>query len=185
MHMVDGIHQIGNHAESLLRSDNRKIDGKKSATEVNVDYKISLLKESLTTVTYNRAAKIESNDLTGVTDLRDLVSRLLERQGVTFQAAMDGAPVEIDDETRAEARALIADDGFWGIDQTSDRIFQMAVSNAGGDMGKFEQIKSAVEKGFDMAREALGGTLPDISLKTFDAVMEKLENWSNGGSDNG
>jgi hypothetical protein len=91
---------------------------------------------------------------------------------------MAGETVEIDDETRAEAQALIAEDGYWGVEKTSERIFQFAVANAGGDIQKLEEIKAAVGKGFDMAKEALGGELPEISMKTFDAVMEKLNDWA-------
>jgi hypothetical protein len=54
----------------------------------------------------------------------------------------------------------------------------MAVANAGGDTEKFDQIKAAIEKGFEMAKETLGGTLPEISMDTYDAVMEKLDNWA-------
>ena len=57
-------------------------------------------------------------------------------------------------------------------------IFEMAVANAGGDAEKLEQIKSAIDKGFDMAKEALGGTLPEISRNTYDAVMKKLDSWA-------
>jgi hypothetical protein len=35
-----------------------------------------------------------------------------------------------------------------------------------------------VDKGFNEALEAFGGTLPEISYKTYDAVMEKLDAWA-------
>jgi hypothetical protein len=31
-----------------------------------------------------------------------------------------------------------------------------------------------------MAAQALGGSLPDISSQTYDAVMEKLDAWAQG-----
>lgn len=176
--MVQGIDQLGNNVERLLQTEERKSATKTPDSKVKIDYKISIEKETLTAVTYNRSAKIETGDVDGVTDLRELVTRLLERQGVTWQAAMDGETVEIDEETRAEAQALISDDGYWGIEQTSDRIFQFAVANAGGDVRKLDQIKAAVQKGFDMAKEVLGDAMPEISIKTFDAVMGKLDDWA-------
>ena len=56
-------------------------------------------------------------------------------------------------------------------------MFEMAAANAGGDTEKLEEVKAAIDRGFEMAREALGGTLPGISLDTYDAVMEKLDSW--------
>jgi hypothetical protein len=64
------------------------------------------------------------------------------------------------------------------VEKTSDRIVQFAIAAAGNDPGKLEAIKAAVEKGFAMASDALGGALPEISLKTHDAIMEKLDAWA-------
>jgi hypothetical protein len=75
---------------------------------------------------------------------------------------------------------LIAEDGYFGVEQTSDRIFETAVALAGNDPEKLEQIRAGIDKGFEMAAQALGGTLPDISTRTYDAVMEKLDAWANG-----
>lgn len=176
--MVQGIQGPGSDISGLTRPDNTKRKSQSVDLQLKVDYKVSLQKETLTAVTYTSAAKIEAGDLNGVTDLRTLVARLLERQGITWKAAVGGETVEIDDETRAEAQALIAEDGYWGVKQTSERIFQLAVTNAGNDPAKLDQIKAAVEKGFDMAKEALGGTLPEISMNTFEAVMEKFDSWT-------
>ena len=182
--MVEEIKGSGDLQSSLMMMESQKAKGKKVDGEIKVDYKLSLKKKMVETLTYSRTGRVESENLDdGVTDLRELVARLLERQGVTWEAAMAGEPVEIDDETRAEAQALIADDGYWGVEQTSDRIFQFAVANAGGDPAKLNQIKAAVENGFDMAKEALGGMLPEISLKTHEAVMEKLDKWEAEGSE--
>lgn len=176
--MVQEIKGVGSDPGVIQQTVEKKNKAVKVDAGIKVDYKVSFQKETLTAVTYSRAAKIETVDFTGITDLGDLVARLLERQGVTWEAALGGETVEIDDETRAEAQALIADDGYWGIEQTSDRIVSSAVANAGNDPTRFEEIKEAVTRGFEMARKALGGTLPEISIKTFDTVMEKLEKWA-------
>jgi hypothetical protein len=55
---------------------------------------------------------------------------------------------------------------------------KFAVSAAGNDPSRLDQIKEAVTEGFRQAEEAFGGTLPDISYKTLDKVMEKLDNWA-------
>lgn len=149
----------------------------KSKTEA-VDYTLSFQKEVVETLTYSRTATINLQPLGDAPGFEDLLSRLLQRQGMTYEEALGGKAVAIDPETRAEAQALIAENGYWGVEKTSERIFQFALAGAGGDPARLEEIRAAVSKGFDMAREALGGMLPEISLKTVDAVMARLDDWA-------
>lgn len=177
--MIQGVGNTGSGIDSLLQSVRQTSKPNKANTGNKADDTITFGKETDAAITYNRTAVIDATyDANAGVDLKDLVYRLRRRQGITWEAAMAGEPVEIDEEARAEARALIAEDGYWGVKQTSERIFQMAVANAGGDTNKLDQIKAAIDKGFDMAKEAFGGTLPEISLNTYDAVMEKLDAWA-------
>ena len=43
---------------------------------------------------------------------------------------------------------------------------------------RLDEIRVAIEKGFQMAAKALGGTLPGISMKTYDAATKKLYAWA-------
>jgi len=38
-------------------------------------------------------------------------------------------------------------------------------------------MKAAIDKGFQMASKALADYLPEISMKTYDAITEKLDAW--------
>jgi hypothetical protein len=86
--------------------------------------------------------------------------------------------VDIESLTPEEAQKLVAEDGYFGVEQTSERIFQNAVSIAGGDPARLDAIMQGIEEGFAEAEKAFGGTLPDISYETRDAVMEKLNQWA-------
>ena len=66
------------------------------------------------------------------------------------------------------------------MEQTADRIVQFAISISGNDPSRLEEIKVSIDKSFQMASKALGGTLPDICMKTYDAVMDKLNAWAEG-----
>ena len=118
--------------------------------------------------------------------LQSLVEKLIAQQ-----AAADGkvndiwnmlrtGQVEVDPETRAQAEADISEDGYWGVKQTSDRIVEFAQALAGDDPAKLEEMKDAFLKGFKMAEETWGGELPEISQKTYDAVLEKFDKLING-----
>jgi hypothetical protein len=173
---IQGSAAIGSTNPANSPADTAQV--KKAAQTEAVDYKISLNKEIVSTLTYERTGSISSQSRNEVVSLEELLSRLFERQGVTYEEARSGETVEIDPQTRAEAQELISEDGYWGVNKTSERIFEFATAGAGEDPTKLEAIKAAIDKGFDMAAKSLGGSLPDISSKTYDAVMKKLDAWA-------
>lgn len=110
--------------------------------------------------------------------LRELVIRLLERQGMSAdRLKQEGPEVKVDDEARAELNALLGSDGELGIEKTSDRIVDFAIALSGGDKEKAGLLRDAIQQGFDEAEKALG-SLPEISQKTYDRVMEKFDAWA-------
>lgn len=106
-------------------------------------------------------------------NLRKLVEDLLRQQGMRLQA---DAPL-IDDETINAAKQAVSEEGDYGVEALSDRIVQFAIAVSGGDKAKFAELKSAIDEGFSAAKETLGGELPEISQKTYEATMKKLEQW--------
>ena len=111
--------------------------------------------------------------------LREIVSRMFRDQGIaTVVDAGGGTKVDIAAMTPDEAEALVADDGYWGVDKTSDRIVAFATGVAGNDPAKLEEIKEGVRRGFKLAGKDFGMALPEISRQTFDATMEKLDRWA-------
>ena len=109
-----------------------------------------------------------------------MLAEILEKQGITIRIASEDSSIDFRDLTPEKARELISDEGYLGVEQTSDRIVQFALSIIGNDPDRLEEIKASINKGFQMASKALGGTLPDISIKTYDAVMNKLNAWAEG-----
>ena len=81
----------------------------------------------------------------------------------------------VDAATKAQAEADIAEDGYWGVKQTSERILDFAKTLAGDDQEKLEKMRAAFEKGYAQAEKTWGGELPDISKRTFDAVMKGFD----------
>ena len=116
---------------------------------------------------------------------RSLVEKLILGQGNAIGTADDiwsflrTGNFTVDAATKAQAQADIAEDGYWGVEQTSDRIVDFAKALSGGDPDKIEELKSAFLKGFKQAEETWGGKLPEISKRTYDAVLEKFDAWAN------
>ena len=115
---------------------------------------------------------------------RSLVEKIMLGQGNAIGTADDiwsflrKGDFTVDAATKAQAQADIAEDGYWGIEQTSDRIIDFAKALTGGDPDKIEEMKEAFEKGFKQAEKTWGGELPEISKKTYDAVFEKFDAWA-------
>lgn len=81
----------------------------------------------------------------------------------------------VDAETKQKAQEAISEDGYWGVKQTSDRIVSFATALAGDDTNALEKMRDAFIKGYKQAEKTWGGELPDISKRTYDTVLEKLD----------
>lgn len=104
--------------------------------------------------------------------------QLLQKQGLSFEDVAQGEkPFVVDEETLLEAQAAVEEGGPFSPENVSDRIVEFAKAISSGNKSKFELLKGAIEEGFGAAAKALGGELPEISRKTYDLVMEKLDKW--------
>jgi len=112
-------------------------------------------------------------------NLKRMVEELLKRQGMTWQDADSGKEFTVDETARTQAQAQIADGGDLSPEKVSDRIVEFAKTLSGGDKTKFDTLKRGIEDGFKEATRILGGKLPEVSQKTYDLVMEKLDKWAN------
>ena len=110
--------------------------------------------------------------------LMDLVQKMINGQGLAQNKAdsiwtlLREGKLNPDAATREQAIKDISEDGYWGVNQTSQRILDFAKALTGGDPKKIDEMQRAFEKGFKMAEKTWGGKLPEISQKTFEAVID-------------
>lgn len=129
----------------------------------------------------NMIAKLKADADARTSQLQSLVEKMLTKQGQTYGNANDmwsilaSGKFTVDPATKLQAQADIAEDGYWGVSQTSQRILDFAKALTGGDPSQIEKMRSAFEKGFKMAEKKWGGSLPDISQKTYDAVQKGFD----------
>lgn len=128
-------------------------------------------------------ARLKADAEARTAQLRDLVQKMMSQQGAKIGQADDmwkflaGGNYTVTPEVKAQAQADIAEDGYWGVEQTSDRILEFAKGLVGDDPEKAELMRNAFIKGFKAATKSWGKELPDISHKTYDAVMKKFDEW--------
>lgn len=116
--------------------------------------------------------------------LKQLVIKTLEDQGVASKITTDAGEIDLGSLTPESAQELISEEGYFGVEKTSQRIVDFAINAFGADPTKLTQITDAIEKGFQEAAAVFGGQLPEISHQTYAAVMEKLDNFAGKTAEN-
>ncbi len=140
---------------------------------------------------YDRDAivsKLKADQQARAESMRSLVEKLFTQQGNKYNTAnsknLSGlfkqAAAMADPATIAQAQQDISEDGYWGVNKTSDRLVSMAIALSGGNTEKADEMMEAIKKGFDRATAAWGDDLPDICQRTLDATEQKMEDWKSG-----
>lgn len=193
---INSINNYASAATSTVATDSKasskKTESSKNDTAAGVIYeKGSSDKSSSSQKTQNSAliAKMKADSDNRISQLRGIVEQMMSKQGAAIGKADDmwsflaGGNFTVSADVKAQAQADIAEDGYWGVNQTSDRILDFAKALSGNDKSKAQELADAFKKGFDQATKAWGGKLPDISQQTYDKVLEKFDNWMNGEDD--
>lgn len=117
--------------------------------------------------------------------LISLVHSMLNKQTQTYANAgndsiwrtLASGNFTVDAATKAQAQSDIAEDGYWGVKQTSQRLFDFASALAGDDVDKMKEMQAAMEKGFKMATKTWGGSLPGICQDTIAAANKMFDDY--------
>lgn len=160
-------------------------------TEVSAVYEPSAETEKTDTVTAKQKneaiiSRLKADAEARTQQLQQLVQQMISKQGNAYGQANDmwkflaNGNFTVDAQTKAQAQADIAEDGYWGVKQTSERIFDFAKALSGGDMDKMKEMQAAFEKGFKQATKTWGKELPQISQDTRSAVNKLFEDFYAG-----
>ncbi len=77
--------------------------------------------------------------------------------------------------SKSEAAELVSEDGFFGVDKTSQRVAEFVINGAGGDESKLRAGREGMIRGFKEAEAMWGGELPEISQKTMQKAIEMVD----------
>ncbi|MCR5487794.1 MAG: hypothetical protein K6F35_09750 [Lachnospiraceae bacterium] len=155
------------------KSDETKADNKGI-------YKINKMTQEERTALVNQLKADEANRQQQLTDM---VAKMMGQQANTYGNAnniwrfLAEGKFEVDPETKAKAQEDISEDGYWGVKQTSQRMFDFASALAGDDPEKMKKMQEAMEKGYKQAEETWGKELPEISRQTMDAANKLFDDY--------
>lgn len=174
---TDTVEKVTDNAKNTTKTDTGVVYEKSSSTSSDIVTKKT---------DYALVEKLKADAEQRTSQLRSLVEKMMTKQGVAIGTAdsmwsfLAKGNFTVDAETKAQAQADIAEDGYWGVEQTSDRILDFAKALSGNDPEKADLLLDAFKKGFEEATKTWGDKLPDISQRTYDAVVEKFEQWKKG-----
>jgi len=162
--------------------DNAGATYEKGTVEENGLYsKMKMNKADRTAIAEQMKANMEENKR----QLMALVQKTLSGQVGTYGKANEDSvwktlasgKYTADAATKAQAQKDISEDGYWGVKQTSQRLFDFASALAGDDVDKMKDMQKSMEKGFKLATKAWGRELPKISQDTLDAANKLFEDY--------
>ena len=128
-------------------------------------------------------AQMKADTEARMNQMQSYVQQMMNQQGIAIGTADDiwsflaSGDFTVTEAAKAKAEEAISEDGYWGVEQTSQRIVDFAKALAGDDVSKADELLEAFKKGFQEATETWGKELPDISQQTYKAVEEKFVAW--------
>lgn len=176
-------------AESTATTDQAAKDGvvydksdKSDSSSTKATYSVNKMSKE------DRAALVEqlkADQQARQQQLTDLVKQMMNKQVAAYGKASDddmwkflaSGNYTVDAQAKLDAQQAISEDGYYGVKQTSERLFDFASALAGDDVDKMKEMQKAMEKGFKLATKSWGRDLPDISQRTLEAANKKFEDY--------
>ncbi|EGK7561372.1 hypothetical protein IO476_000324 [Campylobacter coli] len=133
-------------------------------------YLVQFQQQTMSTVLNTSNAQAGINDLLGGKDLNSIKSILSDIDFASL-GYHGKSPLEMNTD---ELNQLISKEGFFGIDNTSNRIADFVIKGAGNDVEKLKKGLEGIKQGFEQAEKIWGGELPQISQDTIEATIKKV-----------
>ncbi len=103
----------------------------------------------------------------------DIMSNYEDFQNFLKDIGYEGQSIaELSQEQAAE---LVSEDGFFGVDKTSQRIADFVINGASSDENMIKAGREGMLEGFKQAQEMWGDELPEISQVTMQSAIEKVD----------
>ncbi|EKC9842772.1 hypothetical protein OQN71_001309 [Campylobacter coli] len=133
-------------------------------------YLVQFQQQTMSTVLNTSNAQAGINDLLGGNDLNSVKSMLSD---IDFASLGYNGKNPLTMNTD-ELNQLISEEGFFGIDNTANRIADFAIKGARNDVEKLKKGLEGIKQGFEQAEKIWGGELPQISQDTIEATIKKV-----------
>ncbi len=170
LNRYDQTFATSNNKSSTFSAKDKNIDELKQmgAKGISTAYFMEFSQQSLS---------LSSNNTQAQSSLMDILSGANEQgkaliSNLAAQVGYEGK--DIGSMNKDELQELVGENGFFGVDKTSERIANFVISGAGDDVNKLQKGFEGMKRGFEEASKLWGGKLPDISNQTIDKAIQKV-----------
>lgn len=177
------------YQDTTKTEDTAKVNETKKAEESGAVYEKSKEPEKKATYSINKMSKedratlvqqLKQDEVNRRNQLTSLVQKMFSGQAGVSKLSDLFSPENLKNVSAADiaqAKEDVSEDGYWGVKQTSQRLFDFASALAGDDVEKMKEMQAAMEKGFKKATKAWGGELPDICQDTLKAANKLFDDY--------
>jgi len=145
-----------------------------SSVSVSISMNAQIVLFSLDSSDSSRDNALIQGALTGNKEMFNFLSGKEDSNGFSLESiGYEGKPItELSED---EANALLDEDSFFGITQTSNRVANFVFSFANDDVSLLKEGREGIVRGFEEAQKLFGGQLPEISFKTQENTLKLID----------
>jgi hypothetical protein len=140
----------------------------KSAVEVSLSMNAQIILFSMDSQELSKNNTKAQNDILGFLSGKELEGELSLKD-----IGYDGKPIT--ELSKDEAGELVSENGFFGVDKTSQRVADFVFNFSGDNLDILEKGREGIVQGFEDAQKMWGGELPEISHQTQAKTLELLD----------
>lgn len=184
------VQRTGYTAPSAAAATKRESAAEQETTTVNAEQTDTFEQETPTVDagTYEKTNRLSEETIRQMKDqiyesMKSLVEKTLGVQVAKSMSAGEMAQSLGLGTTPQEAAAAISEDGNWGVNAVATRLMDMAIQLSGGDVSKAEELRAAVQKGFEQVGSL--ESLPQVCQDTYTETMKRFDYWIANGSMDG
>ena len=144
------------------------------ASELSRSYQMQFMQQSFESVSGNFNSQIGLNafslnsdkSISFTQELKELLNQNIDITGYSGKS--------INELSQYEAAELVSENGYFGIQNTANRIADFVINGANGDAELLRSGLEGVKQGFAQAEDMWGQALPDISVETMNKTLDRI-----------
>ncbi|WP_026507692.1 hypothetical protein [Butyrivibrio sp. MC2013] len=146
----------------------------KSATETVVSSS-KLAKANVGAIRIHDANRAESFARLVSTSICNQFNAYTKANNNTLWGTVSGGKFTIDKSAKNQAKRDVASGGYWSCEETSDRLFDYALTMAEHNPAMLIDFSNAASTGFEQAKSSIKDDLPGLCSDTLEALKQKFE----------
>ncbi len=173
---INAFKQNISETSKISQDENKSLEEtlEESAVSVSISMNAQIVLFSLNSSDTARDNTLIQGSLEGNKDMFNYLSGNEDSNGFSLKdIGYEGKAItELSPE---EAEKLLDVEGFFGIEQTSNRVANFVFSFAGDDIELLKEGREGIIRGFEEAQKLFGNQLPEISFKTQEKTLELID----------